>query len=154
MLAFLLMTALAPANLPGEKANEIKVYAKAPSSVYRKTLVMRTEAELNLATPIGGKNYKITEVLASVLKVHAIDLKKQMVIVIYAGEKPTGGYSVELQSLEVKDKKLIVRSKLNAPGPDDIVTQAFTYPELLLLVDRFDGEVVFDPPALSPAPKK
>jgi hypothetical protein len=79
-------------------------------------------------------------------EINALDLEKQMVIVVYAGEKRTGGYSVEVKSLEVKDKKLIVHWKLNSPGPDDIVTQAITHPQLVLLVDRFDGEVVFDPP--------
>ena len=79
------------------------------------------------------------------LKVKSIDLKRQMVVVIYADEKPTGGYSIELKSLEVKDKKLIVHWRPISPGPDDIVTQAITHPELVLLVDRFDGEVVFDP---------
>jgi hypothetical protein len=143
MLAFLLLTALA-SEYTGEKAPEIMVYAKAPG-VYRKSLVMRTAQELNLATPIGGKNDDITKITAGLLKVDSIDLKKQMVVVIFAGEKPTGGYSIEVKSLELKDKKLVVHWKLKAPGPDDIVTQAITYPELVLLVDRFDGEVVFDP---------
>src|SRR5262245_51237509 len=113
MLTIFLMTALAGTEYAGEKAKEIKVYAKEPSGVYRQALVMRTEAELNKATPIGGKSYKITQKVAALLKVKAIDLEKQMVIVIYAGEKPTGGYSVELKSLERKDKKLIVHWKLN-----------------------------------------
>ena len=145
MLAFLLLTALAPVEYTGEKAQEIKVYAKQPGGVYRKTLVMRTAGELNLATPIGGKNYDIVQITADMLKVKSIDLKKRMVIVIYAGEKPTAGYSIELKSLEVKDKKLIVHWKLKTPGADDVVTQAITHPELVLLVDRFDGEVLFDP---------
>jgi hypothetical protein len=145
MLAFVLMTALAAVEGAGEKGKEVKVYAKVSSGVFRRTQVLRTEAELNKAMPIGGKNYDITKKAAALLKVDAIDLKKQMVIVLYAGEKRTGGYSVELKSLEVKDKKLIVHWNLKSPGPDDIVTQAITHPELVLLVDRFDGEVVFDP---------
>jgi len=145
MLTLLLMTALAPVEYTGEKAPTIKVYAKASASVYRQNLVMRTEVELNRATPIGGKNYDITKIVAGLMKVDSIDLKKQMIIAIYAGEKPTGGYSIELKSLEVKDKKLVVHWNLKSPGPDDIVTQAITHPALVLLVDRFDGEVVFDP---------
>jgi len=143
----LMVTALFAGNgsVENQQTQNVKVYAKAPSGVYRQTLVMRTEGELNRATPVGGKNYKITDIVAGMLKVDAIDLKKQMVIVIFAGEKPTGGYSVELKSLEVKEK-LVVHWNLKTPGPDDIVTQAITYPELILLVDRFDGEVVFDPP--------
>ena len=148
MLAFLLLTAFAAVEDTGEKAQEIKVYAKVPSGMYRKTQVMRTEKELNLATPIGGKKYDIVKKTAGILRVDSIDLKKQMVIVVYGGEQRTGAHSVELKSLEVKDKKLVVHWKLNSPGPDDIVTQAITYPELVILVDRFDGEVVFDPAPL------
>ncbi|HZZ82353.1 MAG TPA: protease complex subunit PrcB family protein [Gemmataceae bacterium] len=150
MLMLILMTALAPMESAGEKAQEIKVYANRPAGMFRKTQVLRTVDELNKAIPVGGKTYKITKVLAGLLKVNSVDLEKQMVIVVYAGEKRTGGYSVEVKSLEVKDKKLIVHWKLNSPGPDDIVTQAITHPQLVLLVDRFDGEVVFDPPV----PKK
>jgi hypothetical protein len=51
-----------------------------------------------------------------------------MMIVIYGGKQPTGGYSVDVKSLEAIDKKLIVHWKLNSPGPGDIVTQAITYP--------------------------
>jgi hypothetical protein len=75
-----------------------------------------------------------------------------MVVVISGGQQRTGGYSVEAKSLEVKDGKFIVRWKLNAPGPGSIVTQAITYPTLTILVDRFEGDVVFDP--APPAGKK
>ncbi len=85
--------------------------------------------------------------LAKMLKVDSIDWKKQMVIVVSGGERPTGGFSVEVKSLEVKDGKLIVHWKLNSPGADDIVAQVITYPAQLILVDRFEGKVEFDPPA-------
>jgi hypothetical protein len=84
-----------------------------------------------------------TDRLAKTLKVDSIDWKKQMVIVISGGQRPTGGYSVELTSLEVKDKKLIVHWKLNVPT--GITPQVVTHPTLTVLVDRFDGDVVFDP---------
>ena len=148
MLAFLLLTALAPVEYTGEKAKEIKIHAKAPGSaigLYRKTIAIRNLTELSKAIPANATGKDHEEMAASQLKVKKIDWDKQMIIVIYGGERPTGGYSVDVKSLEVKDKKLIVHWKLNTPGPDDIVTQAITYPELVLLVDRFDGQVVFDP---------
>lgn len=67
-----------------------------------------------------------------------------MVIVIYGGERGTGGFSVEVKSLEVKDGKLIVHWKLKSPGADDIVAQVITYPSQVILVDRFEGKVEFD----------
>jgi hypothetical protein len=47
----------------------------------------------------------------------------------------------------VKDKKLVVNWKLNSPPPGSFVTQALTTPSLTILVDRFEGDVVFDPKA-------
>ena len=52
--------------------------------------------------------------------------------VITRGERPTGGYTVGLNSLELKKDQegdiLIVYAKFKDPGPEDIVTQAITYP--------------------------
>lgn len=48
------------------------------------------------------------------------------------GEKPTGGYSLEVIDVRIdKEKKEIyIYSLLNSPNPEDMVTQAFTYPNI------------------------
>ncbi|GEM_PF-3287940 len=45
------------------------------------------------------------------------------------GEKPTGGYQITIENLEIVDDVLVVDYSLVSPGEDDIVTQALTYPE-------------------------
>jgi hypothetical protein len=85
--------------------------------------------------------------LAKLFKVNALDWSKQMVILAEAGRCKTGGYTVEVTSLEVKDKNLIVKWKLNEPKPGSDVPKEASYPAIVLLVDRFDGDVIFDPPA-------
>jgi hypothetical protein len=95
----------------------------------------------------GRSRIQATRMLAQALKVPSIDWDKQMVVVVTAGAKPTGGYSVEITSLSVKDKTLTVHWKLKSPGPGSIVTQAFTHPAQAVLTERFEGEVKFDPPA-------
>jgi hypothetical protein len=129
------------------RPTEPKVYGQAATGFYRQSVVIKSDEQLSLLTPANGRGRAITGGVAGLLKVKTIDWDKQMLVVIYGGEQPTGGYSVKLKSLETKDGKLIVHWKLNSPPPDAIVTQALTYPELLILVDRFDGDVVFDPPA-------
>ena len=57
----------------------------------------------------------------------------------------TGGYSVTVNKLQADDKTLTVHWKLNTPKPGQPVTQAFTHPMQTLLVERFEGEVRFDP---------
>ena len=91
--------------------------------------------------------------VAKMLKVDKIDWEKQMLIIISGGTQRTGGYSVEATSLEVKSGNLIVHWKLNSPPPGSFVTQALTNPAQTILVERFAGEVSFDPPA-PPAGKK
>ena len=88
-----------------------------------------------------------TKELAKQFKVDGIDWKKQMVVVVTVGPKPTGGYSVTIDKLVPKDKELTVHWTLKSPGKGDIVTQAFTHPAQAVLVDTFEGTVKFDPPA-------
>ncbi len=51
------------------------------------------------------------------------------------GEKPTGGFEVEITGIEEKDDKVVVTVKFTEPGKDDMVTQAFTYPYDLAMMD-------------------
>lgn len=55
-------------------------------------------------------------------------------LLISGGEQPTGGYSVELVGNEKKDETWIFFAELNTPGEKQIVTQALTYPHLLLKI--------------------
>ncbi|PIJ62036.1 hypothetical protein Y696_14060 [Mesotoga sp. H07pep.5.4] len=51
------------------------------------------------------------------------------VLVIQAGEKPTGGYEIEVTSvLLIETRTIKVYATLHSPGSGEFVTQAFTYP--------------------------
>jgi hypothetical protein len=138
----------------GEKAGVPRVIASYPAELggHLKNMVIRSADEL--AKDKGGKAKELETQLAKLLKVDRIDWDKQMLLVIYGGQHPTGGYRVELDGLDVKDKELVVRWKLIAPKPGAIVTQVVTRPALSLLVDRFDGPVRFDPAAPPPDKKE
>jgi hypothetical protein len=117
------------------------------------TAVIRTAEEAAVAMGVAADKAKLpdaqreaTEQLAKQFKVDKIDWTKRMVVVATGGRKNTGGYSVEFTGLEVKDKTLTVKWKLNSPKPGQPVTQAVTHPAAAALVERFDGEVKFDPP--------
>ena len=144
------LTVLAGDKKDAGKSNELKIHAKTPARIATNSMVIRGSEQLAKLRNTDAN--RASAELAKVLKVESIDWKKQMVVVISGGQQRTGGYSVEVKSLEAKDGKLIVRWKLNTPGPGSIVTQAITYPTLTILVDRFEGDVVFDP--APPAGKK
>lgn len=51
------------------------------------------------------------------------------------GEKSTGGYSITITETKVTGSELHVYYKTKSPGPDDMVTQAFTYPKATIVLD-------------------
>lgn len=55
-------------------------------------------------------------------------------LISYWGEKPTGGYSLAIESARLEGNVVTVRLKLKDPPPDAMVTQALTYPYAAALV--------------------
>lgn len=57
-------------------------------------------------------------------------------VVVTRGEKPTGGYTVDIDKIEkIKEEdrfKLVVYAKFTDPKPGDVVTQAVTYPYIVV----------------------
>jgi PrcB C-terminal len=56
------------------------------------------------------------------------DLGSESVIVLLAGSKRTGGYSVEPNGVTVEGNVLVVDATITSPPPGSMVTQAFTSP--------------------------
>ncbi|MBN2252561.1 MAG: protease complex subunit PrcB family protein [Kosmotogaceae bacterium] len=53
----------------------------------------------------------------------------EAIVIIEAGEKPTGGYDIVIRSVHlIEDNTIEVIAELQLPGSGDFVTQAFTYP--------------------------
>jgi hypothetical protein len=49
-------------------------------------------------------------------------------LISYWGEKPTGGYSLAVESARLEGERLIIRLTLEEPPKDAMVTQALIYP--------------------------
>ena len=49
-------------------------------------------------------------------------------LVVYGGQRPTGGYSVGVAGARVEGERVTVRISQEGPPPDAIVTQSLTYP--------------------------
>jgi hypothetical protein len=140
----------------GGEDRDVKILARGVWAVRHEKptqLVIRNAEELGRAHGIAARDAKekrfqtdVTADVAELLKVKTIDWDKQMLIVVAAGTKPTSGYRVEVRTLSAKDKTLTVHWKLHSPAPGGIVTTALTYPAQMVLVERFDGPVKFDPP--------
>lgn len=70
-------------------------------------------------------------------------------IAVFAGERNSGGYDIEVDAITMEDGKIIVSTLETAPGPDMMVTMALTYPMTVVKlmdfepVDNLEFEVIF-----------
>lgn len=72
-------------------------------------------------------------------------LDQDNLLVIFMGQRSTGGYSMELLSIQPAGQALVIRILEKSPKPGDPVTQALTYPLLILrLEERFPSFQIFD----------
>lgn len=65
-----------------------------------------------------------------------VDFAGQVAIVACLGERRSGGYAIEIVSVEVADDALIVRVRETAPAPGSVNTQALTAPYHVVRVAR------------------
>ncbi len=56
----------------------------------------------------------------------------------YWGEKPTGGYSMAVESARLEGNTVTVRLSLREPPRDAILTQALTYPYAVAVIRELD----------------
>lgn len=140
-----------------QAGKEPKVLARAywphgkadPKSKKGETVAIKSASELAGRSPWSelDANSQVvekmaTQAVATLLKVPDIDWNKQMLIVVTAGPRPTGGWKVNIDALKVSGKTLAV--EWSVTPPTGIVTQAFTHPGQVILVERFDGPVTFE----------
>ncbi|HKL43169.1 MAG TPA: protease complex subunit PrcB family protein [Clostridia bacterium] len=60
--------------------------------------------------------------------------EKEKYLLVSAGEKRTGGYSLEIKGVNELNQMITFNIDLNEPSTDDMVTQALTYPNLLIKI--------------------
>lgn len=74
----------------------------------------------------------------------AIDFSTEMVLAVVLGERPTGGYSVDIASVTRNTNPTVVRAFVTEvqPGSDCVVTQAITVPYHLVKVDVLSTEQI------------
>lgn len=63
-----------------------------------------------------------------------IDYQREHIVLASIGQKPTGGYSVTLDSSEIRSGTLELRIRVAEPAPGTMVTQALTTPCAVIAV--------------------
>lgn len=117
-----------------------------PNTTTPGTTTPSTTATESSPSSTGGQalNYQILSQAPDQLKNSIEALKKgkgyflfpeDQVLVIFMGERSTGGYSISLKDIQAQGDTLMIEVTEKSPGPNDIVTQAFTYPMLILQLE-------------------
>ena len=104
--------------------------------VQEENYVVKDPESLNqLLDLIGNTNLAVT--------VEDIDFSEDMVVAVFMGEKPTGGYSIEIKDVLNKKDHIEFLIKIDEPGPDDMVAQVITSPYHIIKLERFDTDYLF-----------
>ena len=72
-----------------------------------------------------------------------VDFKRDMLVAIFLGEQPTGGFEVKITTVEEDEQGLKVFYKIIEPNPDFMVIQMLTAPVHMLAVPARDSEIEF-----------
>ena len=90
---------------------------------------MESISKIRVVNSWYDKNYKKAGI-------HSIRNNGTMYVIVSAGKKPTGGYSVGINSIAYESAtKAFVDGYVKAPSPDTMVTQVETYPHILVKIE-------------------
>src|SRR5215467_4797866 len=73
----------------------------------------------------------------------AVDFTTDMVVGLFAGDKTTGGYEVEINRAELKGTDLYIFYVEKNPPPGGMTIQSITQPFHLVKLAKHDGPVIF-----------
>lgn len=73
-----------------------------------------------------------------------VDFDTNMVVALFRGTKKTGGYGIEVTSIEETDSEIIVQANSTDPPPNSFTPQALTQPYHIVSTETSTKNVVFD----------
>jgi hypothetical protein len=73
-----------------------------------------------------------------------VDFDREMVVAVFMGSRPTGGYSVQIVSAQEQNGGLVISYHEASPRPGAITTQVLTFPYHIVAVSKHAGAVSFE----------
>ncbi len=86
---------------------------------------------------------KVNSTIIPQPSVPEIDFSKYMVVAVFMGTCPTGGYSISIRSIRESEENIYVEVEKIKPGKDCILTQVLTQPFQIVKIKRSDKKVIF-----------
>lgn len=72
-----------------------------------------------------------------------VDFSSRMLIGVFSGEKPNGGYSITIHRVLEDNKKIVVEFEEASPDPGAMVPMVITYPCHIISIAHSDKSVEF-----------
>jgi len=76
-------------------------------------------------------------------RVPVIDFSENILIVLIDKVRNTGGFSIDIDKIELEENKLIVKVKHSGPKPTDMVTMSIEQPFQVIKINKTNKEIVF-----------
>ena len=103
-----------------------------------KFIVIKEETTLN-------KIYKLINKSKSPgIKIPIINFEKETVLVLFLGEKSSGGHSISVEQILDENEKVTVKYKVTLPKLGEMVTTVMTQPYCIIKIPITSKEVIFD----------
>ena len=67
-----------------------------------------------------------------------IDFERESVLIIFGGQRPTGGYKISPQSITREGEKLVVVAPIVPPAKGSMTIQVLTAPYVVLAIEKVD----------------
>jgi hypothetical protein len=74
----------------------------------------------------------------------AVDFVAALVIAVFAGQRPTGGYGVQILDIESRGAETVVSYEVTAPAPGVMVSQVHTAPFHIVTLPRPTSRIRFE----------
>ena len=71
-----------------------------------------------------------------------VDFDQHDLFIVALGERPTGGYAVNIDSIQLEGGELAVTGTASAPAADAVTTQALTYPYSAVLIPNTSADKI------------
>ena len=72
----------------------------------------------------------------------AVDFKKKNVLVLYQGQKNSGGYEIDIESLSNNKESIVVKKKETGPKKGEMATTVITSPYCIALIPKGDKIII------------
>lgn len=77
------------------------------------------------------------------IKIPIINFEKETVLVLFLGEKSSGGHSISVEQILDENEKVTVKYKVTLPKLGEMVTTVMTQPYCIIKIPKTLKEVVF-----------